>query len=111
MRAYSGDIHHQSLAIERGALFDGRSVQGNVQRLGGPEVKPAKQIPKTRETPQLSRLKLWERGKNATHNKYLSVAVVSRLRQWQTCELDRVSADARAKETGSTLGAGVKGEG
>jgi cytoskeletal protein CcmA (bactofilin family) len=40
-----GDIHHQSLAIEMGALFDGRSVQGNVQRLEGPEMKPAKQIP------------------------------------------------------------------
>jgi cytoskeletal protein CcmA (bactofilin family) len=28
-----GDIHHQSLAIERGAFFDGRSVQlrGNGQ--------------------------------------------------------------------------------
>jgi cytoskeletal protein CcmA (bactofilin family) len=46
-----GDIHHQSLAVERGALFDGRSVQGNVQRLEGPDVKPAKQIPKTRKTP------------------------------------------------------------
>ena len=41
-----GDIHHQSLAIEKGALFDGRSVQGNVQRLE----EPARQIPKTRET-------------------------------------------------------------
>jgi cytoskeletal protein CcmA (bactofilin family) len=51
-----GDIHHQSLAIERGALFDGRSVQGNVQRLEAPEVKPAKQIPKTRETPHQERI-------------------------------------------------------
>ena len=46
-----GDIHHQSLAVERGALFDGRSVQGNVQRLEGPDVKPAKLIPKIRKTP------------------------------------------------------------
>jgi cytoskeletal protein CcmA (bactofilin family) len=45
-----GDIHHQSLAIEKGAFFDGRSVQGNVQRLDEPEMKPARQIPKTRET-------------------------------------------------------------
>ena len=45
-----GDIHHQSLAIEKGALFDGRSVQGNVQRLEEPEMRPARQIPKARET-------------------------------------------------------------
>ena len=45
-----GDIHHQSLAIEKGALFDGRSVQGNVQLLEEPEMKPARQIPKARET-------------------------------------------------------------
>ena len=45
-----GDIHHQSLAIEKGALFDGRSVQGNVQRLEEPEMRPARQIPKPRET-------------------------------------------------------------
>jgi cytoskeletal protein CcmA (bactofilin family) len=45
-----GDIHHQSLAIEKGALFDGRSVQGNEQRLEEPEIKPARQIPKNRET-------------------------------------------------------------
>ena len=45
-----GDIHHQYLAIERGALFDGRSVQGNVQRLEEPEMKTARQIPKARET-------------------------------------------------------------
>jgi cytoskeletal protein CcmA (bactofilin family) len=47
-----GDIHHQSLAIEKGALFDGRSVQmqSNVGRLEELEMKPARQIPKTRET-------------------------------------------------------------
>jgi cytoskeletal protein CcmA (bactofilin family) len=45
-----GDIHHQSLAIEKGALFDGRSVQGNVQRPEEPEMRPARQIPKARET-------------------------------------------------------------
>ena len=45
-----GDIHHQSLAIEKGAFFDGWSVQGNVQRLEEPEMKTARQIPKARET-------------------------------------------------------------
>ena len=45
-----GDVHHQSLAIEKGAFFDGCSVQGNVQRLEEPEMKTARQIPKARET-------------------------------------------------------------
>jgi cytoskeletal protein CcmA (bactofilin family) len=47
-----GDIHHRSLAIEKGAFFDGRSVQtqGNVQRLVESKTKPARQIPKARET-------------------------------------------------------------
>ena len=47
-----GDIHHRSLAIEKGAFFDGRSVQtqGNVQRLVVSKTKPARQIPKARET-------------------------------------------------------------
>jgi cytoskeletal protein CcmA (bactofilin family) len=45
-----GDIHHQSLAIETGAVFDGRSVQGNEQRLEEQEMKTARQIPKARET-------------------------------------------------------------
>jgi cytoskeletal protein CcmA (bactofilin family) len=47
-----GDIHQQSLAMEKGALFDGRSVQmqSNVELLEDPEMKPARQFPKTRET-------------------------------------------------------------
>ena len=47
-----GDIHHRSLTIEKGAFFDGRSVQtqGNVQRLVESKTKPARQIPKARET-------------------------------------------------------------
>jgi cytoskeletal protein CcmA (bactofilin family) len=45
-----GDIHHQSLVIEKGALFDGRSVQRYGQRLEEPEMKTARQIPKARET-------------------------------------------------------------
>ena len=45
-----GDIYHQSLSIERGALFDGRSVQGNVERLEESQIKPATQIPRSRET-------------------------------------------------------------
>jgi len=41
-----GDIHHRSLAIERGAYFDGRSVQirGNGQTSGKVEAKSLKQI-------------------------------------------------------------------
>lgn len=49
-----GDIHHQSL----GALFDGRSVQGNEHRLEEPKMKPAMQL-KTRET-LASRIELAE---------------------------------------------------
>jgi cytoskeletal protein CcmA (bactofilin family) len=42
-----GDIHHQSLAIERGAFFDGRSVQprGNGQTPKKLERKTLRQIP------------------------------------------------------------------
>ena len=41
-----GDIHHQSLAIERGAYFDGRSVQirGNGQAPEKLERKSTRQI-------------------------------------------------------------------
>ena len=41
-----GDIHHQSLAIEKGAFFDGRSVQirENEQAPERPERKAARQI-------------------------------------------------------------------
>jgi cytoskeletal protein CcmA (bactofilin family) len=41
-----GDVHHRSLAIERGAYFDGRSVQirGNGQTSGKVEAKSLKQI-------------------------------------------------------------------
>jgi cytoskeletal protein CcmA (bactofilin family) len=41
-----GDIHHRSLAIERGAYFDGRSVQirGNGQTSAKVEAKSMKQI-------------------------------------------------------------------
>jgi hypothetical protein len=47
-----GDIHHQSLAMERGAFFDGRSVQirGNGQTPGKLERKSARKIA-NRETP------------------------------------------------------------
>jgi cytoskeletal protein CcmA (bactofilin family) len=47
-----GDIHHQSLAIERGAYFDGRSVQvrGNGQAAEKLEAKSLKQIANTRES-------------------------------------------------------------
>ena len=46
-----GDIHHQSLAIESGAFFDGRSVQirGNGQAPEKLETKSLKQIANTRE--------------------------------------------------------------
>jgi cytoskeletal protein CcmA (bactofilin family) len=46
-----GDIHHQSLAIESGAFFDGRSVQirGNGQTPEKLERKSLKQIANTRE--------------------------------------------------------------
>ena len=46
-----GDIHHQSLAIERGAYFDGRSVQvrGNGQTLEKLEKKSLGQIANRRE--------------------------------------------------------------
>jgi len=41
-----GDIHHQSLSMERGADFDGRSVQvrGNGQTPKKLERKPVKQV-------------------------------------------------------------------
>jgi cytoskeletal protein CcmA (bactofilin family) len=41
-----GHVHHRSLAIERGAYFDGRSVQirGNGQTSGKVEAKSLKQI-------------------------------------------------------------------
>ena len=41
-----GDIHHQSLAIEKGAFFDGRSVQirGNAQPLEKSERKSLTQV-------------------------------------------------------------------
>jgi cytoskeletal protein CcmA (bactofilin family) len=41
-----GDIHHQSLAIERGAFFDGRPVQirGNGQTPAKFEMKPLRQM-------------------------------------------------------------------
>jgi cytoskeletal protein CcmA (bactofilin family) len=47
-----GDIHHQSLAIERGAYFDGRSVQirGNGQAPEKLERKSLRQIANTRES-------------------------------------------------------------
>src|SRR5262245_3054351 len=47
-----GDIHHQSLAIESGAYFDGRSVQvrGNGQTPDKLERKSVRQIAKTRES-------------------------------------------------------------
>ena len=47
-----GDIHHQSLAIESGAYFDGRSVQvrGNGQTPEKLERKSVKQIANTRES-------------------------------------------------------------
>ena len=47
-----GDIHHQSLAIESGAFFDGRSVQirGNGQAPEKLEKKSLKQIANTRES-------------------------------------------------------------
>ena len=47
-----GDIHHQSLAIERGAYFDGRSVQirGNGQTPEKLEGKSLRQIANARES-------------------------------------------------------------
>ena len=47
-----GDIHHQSLAIERGAYFDGRSVQirRNGQATEKLEAKSLKQIANPRES-------------------------------------------------------------
>jgi len=47
-----GDIHHQSLAIERGAYFDGRSVQvrGNGQPPEKLESKSRRQISNKRES-------------------------------------------------------------
>jgi cytoskeletal protein CcmA (bactofilin family) len=47
-----GDIHHQSLAIESGAFFDGRSVQirGNGQTPEKLERKSLRQIADTRES-------------------------------------------------------------
>ena len=47
-----GDIHHQSLAIESGAFFDGHSVQirGNGQTPEKLEKKSLKQIANTRES-------------------------------------------------------------
>jgi len=47
-----GDIHHQSLAIESGALFDGRSVQirRNGQATEKLEAKSLKQIANPRES-------------------------------------------------------------
>ena len=47
-----GDIHHQSLAIESGAFFDGHSVQirGNGQAPEKLEKKSLKQIANTRES-------------------------------------------------------------
>src|SRR5262245_9782504 len=47
-----GDIHHQSLAIERDAYFDGRSVQvrGHGQTPKRLERKSARQIAKTQES-------------------------------------------------------------
>jgi len=47
-----GDIHHQSLAVESGAFFDGRSVQmrGNGQTSEKLERKSLRQIANTRES-------------------------------------------------------------
>ena len=47
-----GDIHHQSLAIESGAYFDGRSVQvrGNGQTPEKLEKRSVRQIANTRES-------------------------------------------------------------
>jgi cytoskeletal protein CcmA (bactofilin family) len=47
-----GDIHHQSLAIESGAFFDGRSVQSrrNGQATEKLEAKSLKQIANPRES-------------------------------------------------------------
>ncbi|MGB6439578.1 MAG: polymer-forming cytoskeletal protein [Methyloceanibacter sp.] len=46
-----GDIHHQSLAVESGAFFDGRSMQirGNGQPPEKLERKPLRQIANPRE--------------------------------------------------------------
>ena len=45
-----GDIHHQSLAIESGAFFDGRSIRGNAQPPEKLEGKSLRQIPNNRDT-------------------------------------------------------------
>jgi cytoskeletal protein CcmA (bactofilin family) len=47
-----GDIHHQSLAIESGAYFDGRSaqIQGNGQTPEKLERKSLRQIANARES-------------------------------------------------------------
>src|SRR6476660_1432486 len=47
-----GDIHHQSLAIERGAYFDGRSIQvrGNGQAPEKLERKSLRQIANNKDT-------------------------------------------------------------
>jgi cytoskeletal protein CcmA (bactofilin family) len=47
-----GDIHHQSLAVESGAFFDGRSMQirENGQTPEKLERKPLRQIANPRET-------------------------------------------------------------
>jgi Polymer-forming cytoskeletal len=56
-----GDIHHQSLAIESGAFFDGRSIQirGNGQTPEKLEKKSLRQSVNTRDT--LSRRAVWKR--------------------------------------------------
>ena len=47
-----GDIHHQSLAVESGAYFDGRSVhvRGNGQTPEKLEIKSTRQIANKRES-------------------------------------------------------------
>jgi cytoskeletal protein CcmA (bactofilin family) len=45
-----GDIHHQSLAIQKGAFFDGRSVREDGQPSEKLEAKSSKQIAKPRES-------------------------------------------------------------
>jgi hypothetical protein len=45
-----GDIHHQSLAIQKGASFDSRSVRENHQPSEKLEAKSSEQIAKPRES-------------------------------------------------------------
>ena len=73
-----GDIHHQSLAIESGAFFDGRSVQirGNGQTPEKLEGKSLRQIPNTRDTLSRRILSLWKpiRGSGMSESPTYTVA-------------------------------------